>query len=445
MNVIFNFYLVTSCALLLLLNCLGEIFAYGDGCRNSSDVPLGGSRILMLYWRSDIGMNVKKNQKNADEACRLRGSAVYKINLYKHLIQYGFNVVLLGIDDDELCKELTDNGMPCYALTMHGVGKPVNQDKVLFDKLYEICIRDDIKIIHCHTAREVRIAKCIARKIPVNVVMTLHIDKLPSLDLVKNVDGIICVSPCIENKIKYANELHNLNIKEIVWLPPFFDEDKFLKFKPTLSKANFFRKNFNIAISDAPIICSVANFYRGFKNHAVLLRAVKKLIDDYQQPVQLLLAGIGDRLEGIKRLAELLQIVDRVHFLGLTTKTPELYYYADINALTSDFEALGIVLLEGALLKKPMIGTRGTGMEAVIRHGENGLLFERRNADDLAECIYKLLSDAALSRRLGMQAYKFVGENFLSGVTINKLRIFYEKIAQESSLYAGNVCCPSMV
>jgi glycosyltransferase involved in cell wall biosynthesis len=438
-------FLVTSIALLLSLNCSGEIFIPGDSCRNTSDVLLGGAKILMLYWRSDIGMNVKKNQKNADELCRLRGSAVYKINLYKHLIQYGFNVVLLGIDDDGLCKELADSWMPCYALTTQGVGKPVNQDNVLFNKLYEICMRDDIKIIHCHTARETRIAKRIAQKLPVSVVMTLHIDKVPPLDLAKNVDGVICVSPRTEDKINYANQLHNLNIKEITWLPPFFDEDKFLKFKPTLSKANFFRKNFNIALSDAPIICSVANFYKGFKNHAVLLRAVKKLIDDYQQPVQLLLAGIGDRLEGMKRLAEQLQIADKVHFLGLTTKTPELYYYADINALTSDSEALGIVLLEGALLKKPMVGTRGTGMEAVIRHGENGLLFERRNADDLAECLYKLLSDAAFSRRLGMQAYKFVGENFLSGVTINKLRIFYEKIVQASSLHTGNACCSSMV
>jgi glycosyltransferase involved in cell wall biosynthesis len=84
-------------------------------------------------------------------------------------------------------------------------------------------------------------------------------------------------------------------------------------------------------------------------------------------------------------------------------------------------------------------------MEAVIRHGENGLLFERRNVDDLAECLYKLLSDAAFSRKLGMQAYKFVGENFLSDVTINKLRNFYEKIVQASSLHTGNACCSSIV
>ena len=428
---------------ILIKFCLGAsiLVVYGN-CSNS---PLYGAKILMVYCRSDSGMRLKKSQMDFEESCRLRGSAVYKINLYKHLVQYGFNVVLLTIDDDELCKEFSAAGLPCYAVTMCGMGKTLNQDNILFNNMYAICKQEDIKIIHCHTAREARVAQRIAREISVNVVLTLHLDRLPDVDLLKGLDGIICVSPSAEDKVKRANDAHNLGIKGIIWLPPFFDEDKFLKFKPTVSKADFFKKNFNISVSDAPIVCSVANFYREFKNHTVLLHAIKKLIDDYKQPVQLLLAGTGERLEEIKRLAERLQIAENVHFLGLTTKTPELYYYADINALTSDSEALGIVLLEGALLKKPMIGTKGTGMEAVIKHGENGLLFERDNADDLAACLYKLLNDLALSRRLGKQAYQFVEENFLSGVTVNKLRNFYEKTVLASSLHADNVCCSSMV
>ena len=164
---------------------------------------------------------------------------------------------------------------------------------------------------------------------------------------------------------------------------------------------------------------------RSYKDHPVLLKAVAELVYKRKINVQVMLAGQGPSLETIKTLAKQLNISKNIYFLGATDLIPELFYHSNIKVLASKSEAFGIVLLEAALMRCPLIGTKDTGMENVIKHGDTGLLFKKGDAQDLADKIENLLNDTKLQKRLADNAFSFVCENFLPKVGIEKIINFY--------------------
>ena len=167
---------------------------------------------------------------------------------------------------------------------------------------------------------------------------------------------------------------------------------------------------------------------RGYKNHQLMFKALHKLVYEKKKPINLLLCGQGYREKYLRTLAKNLKIEKYIYFLGFTYKRIEIMYHSDIKALTTKDEAFGIVLMEAALLKKPLIGTKGTGMENVIKHENTGLLFEKENVCDLVNQIEKMIDNPELQKKYGMNAYKHVKESLLSNSLMKKINIFYQQI-----------------
>jgi glycosyltransferase involved in cell wall biosynthesis len=74
----------------------------------------------------------------------------------------------------------------------------------------------------------------------------------------------------------------------------------------------------------------------------------------------------------------------------------------------SSLESFGIVFLEAWARRKPVIGARIKAVREIIRDGENGFLFEDKDARDLEDKIRRLADDSALAARLGETGYKDV-------------------------------------
>ena len=241
-------------------------------------------------------------------------------------------------------------------------------------------------------------------------------------------NGIIYASPQIaESHIKNAN-LNN--IKKFEFIPPVFNEEKFINFKAIQTKKEFFKKEFNISIKNPPLICMIAHMYKDLshKNHTIVINAIQKLIQK-NKLVQVVFAGAGARENELKLMVKKLNLQEYVHFLGSTNKTPEIIHHSDINLLASNNEAFGIVLLEGALLKKPLICATRTGAANVIIHNDKtGLLFENNNLDSLVEKIETLLNNKQLQKTLGENAYQHVLNNFSTNAIMRKMENFYDQV-----------------
>jgi glycosyltransferase involved in cell wall biosynthesis len=82
--------------------------------------------------------------------------------------------------------------------------------------------------------------------------------------------------------------------------------------------------------------------------------------------------------------------------------------------LPSRSEGLPRVALEGACRGRAIVGGNRAGIPDVVAHGENGLLVDPDDADDLAAALVRILSDRGEAERLGAAARR-TGEEW--GVT----------------------------
>jgi len=134
---------------------------------------------------------------------------------------------------------------------------------------------------------------------------------------------------------------------------------------------------------------------------------------------KLVIVGDGPYRKNLETLTKKLGIQDKVEFTG-TLKGRKLYEkYAECNVfampskrLVHDVEGFGMVFLEAALLKKPVVGTRSGGIPEAVIHGKTGLLIEPGDTQALKEALLLLLTDEKLARKLGENAYKRATQKF---------------------------------
>jgi glycosyltransferase involved in cell wall biosynthesis len=96
----------------------------------------------------------------------------------------------------------------------------------------------------------------------------------------------------------------------------------------------------------------------------------------------------------------------RIAFHGVVTDAflRGLYHACDVVVTPSRFESFGLMLVEGMMFGKPVIGCRAGGMLEVVEDGKTGLLAEPGDVASLEACLNRLIEDPELRARLGKAA-----------------------------------------
>lgn len=118
--------------------------------------------------------------------------------------------------------------------------------------------------------------------------------------------------------------------------------------------------------------------------------------------------GLGKQLE-----KEALEKGVRMHRLGhIDDETyRSVLAAAEMLVLPSEYEAFGIVLLEAAAAETAVIGTNVGGIPEAMSPGNNGLIVEYNDVDNLSKSIATLLDDAKLCKEMG-KAGRVWAKNF---------------------------------
>lgn len=104
---------------------------------------------------------------------------------------------------------------------------------------------------------------------------------------------------------------------------------------------------------------------------------------------------------------------DRIVNQGYRTDSEGIYKLYDVFVLPStNPDPLPTVVLESMATGKPVVGYRHGGVCEMVADGENGLLAEVRNPEDLAEKIMRLLEDDELRIKMGEASRKRLLEKF---------------------------------
>lgn len=117
-----------------------------------------------------------------------------------------------------------------------------------------------------------------------------------------------------------------------------------------------------------------------------------------------------------KRILQLVKDLDlqnEVEFCGWVSDKQKFFDGIDIFVLPSLEEAFGIVLLEAALAKKPIIYSTADGPKEVFENTGAALMFEKGNAIMLAEKMAILSQNQPLAKELAQKAYELVKEKYI--------------------------------
>jgi glycosyltransferase involved in cell wall biosynthesis len=357
------------------------------------------------------------------------GIGVSLITCSKMLIEHGHVAHFLVIQNSRMESELNKCNIPYKAIAYN----EYKDTHALSQHLRTMCKDLHINTIVCNWLDNgIKAAKLAAQSLPVKIVFIdhMHFSKTSltsrTIQSLRNIDGAIGVSPDIERSLRSINEKNTLRIGTITYIPPFFDEEKFVTFTTNQTREAFFKDTFGLIIKPLPIICMIANMYNDqTKNHPLLLQAIKKLIHEKKKPLQLMLAGDGSQKQQLQQLCTELGIQDYVYFLGFTRQIPDLLYHSDFHVLSSQQEAFGIVHLEASLMKKPSIGATGTGATTTIQDGQTGLLFKKNDVNDLVEKIELLIDNKELRNKLGDNAYRIAQIQFSNREWYKKFEQFF--------------------
>jgi L-malate glycosyltransferase len=107
---------------------------------------------------------------------------------------------------------------------------------------------------------------------------------------------------------------------------------------------------------------------------------------------------------------EHLHLAANCKFLGFRQDTAALYSAADSFVLSSRSEGLPMVILEAMTARLPVIATRVGGIPDAV--GDNALLVDAQNPEQLAEAMNQMIADSELCRSLAERGKEHVAKNY---------------------------------
>lgn len=202
--------------------------------------------------------------------------------------------------------------------------------------------------------------------------------------LLKKADGIRVVSKRISESLKKID----LKVEPVI-LPIAVDLEKFNN--PTKDLPKKFVYN----------ILTVSRL-ESEKNVELSIIAFA-LVAKQRSDVGLTIIGDGSLKDELINLVKVLNISERVNFVGTVSNTEDYYKNSDIYIQSSKYEGNGMTLVEAALNGLAIV-TTGVGVVGEVLIDGGNALVSKDDANDFSNQILKVLDDDVLRQSLGDRA-----------------------------------------
>lgn len=171
-----------------------------------------------------------------------------------------------------------------------------------------------------------------------------------------------------------------------------------------------------------------------------LIQAFARLPESEKTKSMLIMAGDGD-LEEARNLAQSLNLTDYITFPGWidTKERDRLLTQADIFILPSYNEGLPLSMLEAMAWGLPAIVTPVGGIAEVVTHGENGLLVEPGNIQQLSDAMKSLITSEELRLSLGAKARTSMVPLDINNYWLSFLNVYYTALKQRNKKFEGSL------
>lgn len=153
-------------------------------------------------------------------------------------------------------------------------------------------------------------------------------------------------------------------------------------------------------------IISVGRLYPQ-KNQKMMIEAFAKIAPKFPEWT-LVIYGEGPERDSLESLVSNLksQVSSHISLPGRCETVIEEVAKSKVFCLSSDYEGMSNAMIEALCVGTPVISTRVSGTDELIRDGENGLLVDIGDTEGLAQAFEKLLSNQELRTQLGKEGQK---------------------------------------
>ncbi len=206
-------------------------------------------------------------------------------------------------------------------------------------------------------------------------------------------------------------------------------------------KRMLFRQKYQIA--DDEIAIGIIGRLVPVKNHAMFLRAFRRVQNESNRKIRAFIVGDGELREVVKQNAfdlgiEFVNGHDdyRPAPLTFTSWITEMDYVnagLDIVALTSINEGTPVSLIEAQAAGKPVVTTRVGGIENVVAPGKTALLTSNDDANEFASNILKLVENDQLRHEFSSHGWEQVGEKFHYTRLVNDMENLYDSLLRDKN------------
>ncbi len=219
--------------------------------------------------------------------------------------------------------------------------------------------------------------------------------------------------------------------KNILTIPLGADDERFDREKYDCDRL---RERYNLEGKN--IVLTVGRLTER-KGHRTVILAIEKLKDEIPD-LTYLIVGEGEEKDSLQKLIDEKRLQDHVRLIDFipTDRLVEYYAMCDVFILNSTIgrdrttEGFGIVLIEAGLMGKPVIGTKGSGIDDALEPDKSGLLISRDSVDETVGALKKLLTDPRLSRSMGEYGYRRAKSNYTWKSVVAKKEARLKKIVE---------------
>ena len=129
---------------------------------------------------------------------------------------------------------------------------------------------------------------------------------------------------------------------------------------------------------------------------------------------ELQLVGEGERRAKVEQLVIEKGLTKQVRFLGWVDRDSivERYRQADLFVTATTWEGMPNTVLEGMACGLPVIATRASGLEELVRDGVNGYLVNINDSGALADRIATLINNPYERARMSKESRKIAEQEF---------------------------------
>jgi len=350
------------------------------------------------------------------------------------LFQEQFKIkIISNFEDYQFKKSLIDMGFEVYDIPLSRRGISIIKEINLFYQLYRLISKISPDIVHNVTIKPNIYAGIIAK-----------IKRIPCVGTITGLGEVFdqrkFIYKVLRPLVKFAYMFaYKSEISGLV-----FENDQNLeKFRKNkiISTFNSLRvkgagvdiNKYNIvpAPSTPPNIILFASRLLREKGLEELIMSINRLRQKGHEIV-LNVAGIFDNSKGAISPKEinLWHKNGDINWIGTRDDMHEIIKQSNIICLPTTYgEGLPRILIEGAACGRALVASNVVGCNDLIRHNENGLLFDPSNMLTLDEALEKLILDIEFRKRLGERARKDIEDGYSVESIANEFLSFYKKVA----------------